>query len=118
MSRAFRVPCASPGCGVATLDRYCGKHSAPNDRASSTAQGYGRAHQKWRRRVLALDPICHWPLDDGRLCMRPATVADHIVPLKVDPSRRYDDTNGNGLCVYHHGSKRREERRGIYRSTR
>jgi hypothetical protein len=55
----------------------------------TTARGYGNAHQRARRRVLARDPICTEP---G--CRRPSTIAHHEPPLAqrsdgfvADPSR-------------------------------
>ena len=42
----------------------------------TTARGYGHAHQRTRRRVLARDPICTEP---G--CRRPSTIAHHQPPL-------------------------------------
>jgi 5-methylcytosine-specific restriction protein A len=38
-----------------------------------------------------------------------AVVPDHIVPLRVDPSRQYDETNLQSLCVEHHQEKTQED---------
>ena len=131
MSPAFLTPCRSPGCGIATKDAYCQKHTKQRVRSSSSdnrpsrrkalhkgGAGYGSAHILWRKRVLANDPICRWDLGDGRRCLEPSTVADHVVPVKVLPAERYNLDNSQGLCHRHHNSKTHEERSQIYRTTR
>jgi 5-methylcytosine-specific restriction endonuclease McrA len=50
--------------------------------------------------------------------MRPASVADHVVPRAADPALRYDLANGQGLCSVHHNAKTAEEKSGKYRDTR
>lgn len=46
------------------------------------------------------DPLCVECLKHNR--DQPATVADHIVPIAVDPMRRLDLDNGRGLCARCH----------------
>ena len=131
MSPAFATPCRAPGCGIASMEPYCQKHSKQRVRSSSSdnrpsrrkalhkgGAGYGSAHNRWRKRVLANDPICRWDLGDGRRCLEPSTVADHVVPVKVLPAERYNLANSQGLCRRHHNSKTHEERNQIYRTTR
>lgn len=50
--------------------------------------------------MLAREPLCVCCLAEGRITA--ATVADHIVPIAVDPSRRLDLDNGRGVCDHHH----------------
>jgi 5-methylcytosine-specific restriction endonuclease McrA len=38
-------------------------------------------------------------------CTEVATVADHIVPLRVDDSAPYDEANLQALCAAHHNAK-------------
>ena len=41
-----------------------------------------------------------------------AKVADHVIPIAVDPTRRLDPSNLQSLCEPHHNSdKQREDRR-------
>jgi len=40
-----------------------------------------------------------------------AVVPDHIIPLRVDLSRKYDEANLQSLCVEHHAQKTREDLR-------
>ncbi len=52
-----------------------------------------------------LDPVCHYPKSNGRKCLNPATVADHIIPLRQRPDLRLKPENGQGLCHWHHNVK-------------
>lgn len=115
---AFPTPCAHPGCHAASYMPYCEKHSKVRQRVSPSKRGYGRRHERWRRLVLQVDPVCHWPLPDGRRCLEPATIADHIKPRAEYPELAYDVGNGHGVCQRHHNTKTAEEKRGLYRSTR
>lgn len=45
-------------------------------RGTKNARGYGRRHEKFRRQVLARDPICTASID-GRRCHATATIAHH-----------------------------------------
>lgn len=51
MARALKV-CATPGCPTLTPTTRCPDHTtaAERDRGSSTARGYGAAHQRLRAR--------------------------------------------------------------------
>ncbi len=127
MSRAFPAPCPFPGCGIATRERFCEKHAQawlPSSRPSRRkalhkgGAGYGSAHNRWRQLVLANDPICRWDLGDGRRCLEPSTVADHVVPVKVLPAERYNLANSQGICHRHHSTKTALDSRGIYVTTR
>jgi 5-methylcytosine-specific restriction endonuclease McrA len=64
-------------------------HSADKQREDATRRGYNRRHRKWRMEVLARDLL-------SRACgAKPATVADHIVPLNQGGT--WDLSNGQGL---------------------
>ncbi|MEM8783082.1 MAG: HNH endonuclease signature motif containing protein [Planctomycetota bacterium] len=71
-------------------------------RGSAASRGYDADHRRWRLAVLRRDPLCVLCKREGRIT--PATVADHIVPIAVDPSRRLDLDNGRGLCVTCHAN--------------
>jgi 5-methylcytosine-specific restriction protein A len=70
-------------------------------RGSAAERGYGRAHQRFRKGVLAKHPVCVW-LD----CTKPSVAADHqplsrreLVRRGLDPN---DPAHGRGLCLRHH----------------
>ena len=92
------VQCAEPGCPNRT--RYAGR--CPDHQRSrwTPSGGYGSDWRRVRDAYIAEHPMCQWP---G--CPRPAEEVDHIVRVKVDPSRRLDPTNLRALCVKHHRSR-------------
>lgn len=112
MPRTAR-PCATHGCPELTDGRRCDRHalergrSVATMRGSSTRRGYDAKHRKWRKRVLAKDPLCVHCLPDGRVT--PSIIADHIVPIR-DGGARFDLNNGQGLCQTHHNRKTARER--------
>ncbi len=89
-------PCAEPGCPELTeRGGYCEEHRKPRRREhveKTAARGYGAAHRRWRKAVLARDPLCVDCLGEGRSTL--ATDADHI---DGDPFNR-QLSNGRGLC--------------------
>lgn len=119
---AFRSPCLKPGCHAASYQPYCSKHTRSRERQPERPRpsrrkalhkggaGYGRAHDRWRKLVLAADPICRWPLGGERYCQQPAVEADHVKPIRLHPELRYDLDNGQGLCRRHHSLKTSRER--------
>lgn len=108
-------PCSTPNCpGLREPgERYCpacaGSKPARerDERESATRRGYGAAHRRWREMVLARDPLCVMCKANGRIV--PATVADHIVPIKRGGAR-FDMDNGQGLCHDCHNRKTQGER--------
>ena len=107
-------PCKEPGCPELTHGTRCTAHEArraPQERAydrrrpGARARGYDRRHEEWRADVLARDRMC-------RMCLSaPATVADHIVPIR-DGGARFDLRNGQGLCgPCHSGPKQSRDKR-------
>ena len=103
VARASR-PCATDGCHqlVQAGQTWCGdcdraRERVVDERRGTAAQrGYGsRGHRRFRRLVLARDPICV-------LCGSIATEADHwpmsrrdLVAAGLDPN---DPVRGRGLC--------------------
>lgn len=81
------------------------KARADANRPSARDRGYDAEWRKLRAQHLAAHPYCV-------RCGDPASVVDHIVPVKIAPHRRLDRTNLQSLCVAHHsGAKQAEERR-------
>jgi 5-methylcytosine-specific restriction enzyme A len=102
---AFR-PCLTPGCPELVRGApRCPKHAQAKERerGSSTSRGYDNDWRRLRDRVLAERPLCVMCEAEGRI--EPATVGDHIVPIKVDPSRRLDPSNVRPLCKAHHDQR-------------
>src|ERR1041385_5307504 len=98
--RAKRV-CRGPGCSDLVDGDYCLRHAherglAARDfdrrRGSAAKRGYGRRHERWRRMVLARDPLCKI----AKLCDGTAlsTEADHVVPLSQGGT--WELENGQG----------------------
>lgn len=101
-------PCGHPGCtNLATHGNRCDEHHrAHNWTRYPSARNTiltDREREQFRRAVLRRDRTC-------KAChSRPATEADHIVPIAAggtnDPT-----TNGQGLCSPCHAAKTRAER--------
>jgi len=60
---------------------------------------YDSAWTKVRNAFIRDHPSCQWPGCGAR-----ADEVDHVVPVRVDPSRRLDVTNLRSLCLHHHRS--------------
>jgi len=97
-------PCAQTGCPTLVRRGRCSKHArpqyAPGARGSSSAQGYGGPHRRWRAAVLARDPQCV-------RCGATSMVADHRTPLRQGGDWSLE--NGQGLCDRCHNRKRASE---------
>ena len=79
-------------------------------RRHSRARGYDRTWERLRRMHLNAHPYCVRCEALGRAVL--AKVADHVIPIAVDPTRRLDPSNLQSLCEPHHNSdKQREDRR-------
>jgi 5-methylcytosine-specific restriction endonuclease McrA len=52
-------------------------------------------------------PICEWC--ERRGLYVPVAVVDHKTPIRVDWSRRYDETNLQSLCASCHNEKSRDD---------
>lgn len=71
--------------------------------------------QRLRMRVLERDLFtCQWPgcgrieVDTSKL------VADHIVPVRIDPARKWDETNLRCMCAACHSGPRQVEEAALY----
>lgn len=72
---------------------------------------YDRKWQRLRAVHLRAEPLCRMCADEGRAV--PATVVDHVVPVRAARDRRLDPANLQSLCDFHHSAvKQREEARG------
>jgi 5-methylcytosine-specific restriction protein A len=79
-------------------------------RGSARQRGYDGRWDKARRLFLAEHPFCRMCREQGTLT--PATVVDHVVPHRGDPTLFWDRRNWQALCKRHHdGEKQRLERR-------
>jgi 5-methylcytosine-specific restriction protein A len=107
-------PCKYSGCSalVSTAPpapSYCPTHSASKDparynRGTTASKGYGSDWERIRLVALERDKyLCQMCLSDS--IATPATLVDHVVPVKVDRSRRLDLTNLQSLCVTCHSIK-------------
>jgi 5-methylcytosine-specific restriction endonuclease McrA len=61
---------------------------------------YGADWREVRDAYIGQHPICEWP---G--CAVASHEVDHIIRVKVDPSRRLDPENLRALCLHHHRSR-------------
>lgn len=108
MARALKA-CPVPGCANLTSGGRCTDHQRQADQArgTATARGYtSRGHARFRRIVLARDPLCVLCLAEGRQPPAVATAADHW-PLSrrelIAGGHNPDDPKqGRGLCKPHH----------------
>jgi 5-methylcytosine-specific restriction enzyme A len=92
--------CTEPGCPGKTLGGpRCQAHTV--SRWAPTPSGsYGSNWRRVRGAYIAEHRTCEWP---G--CTSPAVEVDHIIRVRVDPSRRLDPTNLRALCLHHHRSR-------------
>src|SRR3990172_7572001 len=112
MPNALPSPCRGNGCANLTHKGYCEECEAKRQkginarRGSSTVQGYGAHHRRWRKLVLARWPIC---VDCNT---SPSTEADHVNP---DPNypQRWSLANGRGRCKPCHSRKTAQEDGGF-----
>lgn len=100
--------CSIPGCIQLTEGAYCPDHIrkrpevlADRARLSPSKRGYGRRHERWRRSVIARDPLCKIGVICGGLA--PSVEADHIVPLAAGGGWSLE--NGQGACKPCHSWK-------------
>lgn len=80
------------------------------ERMTSTRRGYGYKWQKAREQFLQEHPLCVMCQAEGRVTV--ATVVDHIVLHRGDPSLFWRRSNWQSLCATHHSrDKQRDEAR-------
>lgn len=80
------------------------KAKADAKRPSARARGYDHEWQRARADYLAAYPSC-------ARCGQPATLVDHITPIRQAPERRLDRTNFQALCTPCHASWKQSKER-------
>jgi len=115
--------CRHAGCNnlVDYTVTYCDKHeeqhqTSIHDTYKKRKQRGGKYHafyktRRWRRlselqRIK--QPMCEVCLEQG--IIKKADVADHIIEIRDDWSKRYDETNLSSLCHFHHNQKTEKEK--------
>lgn len=96
---------------------YCPKHSGHYNRIERytvdnkqyTEFYHSKAWRTLSHKILSNEPVCAWCLKRG--IIRPAQIADHIVELKDDWSKRLDPNNIEPLCRACHNTKTVQERK-------
>jgi 5-methylcytosine-specific restriction endonuclease McrA len=119
--------CRAPGCAaIITSGRYCERHvqhqaergrvydatTRENDPALAMAKRI-RSSARWTRVAASAKrrwPVCSDPFKDG--CQRPTAVINHIVPLRIEPSLAFHDSNHAPLCTHCDALIGRMERSG------
>lgn len=102
MPRALKV-CSTPGCPELVPSGRCTTHTTQADRARGTSRqrGYDRAHEtRFRRQVLARDPICTLCGKDWSVHADHHPVDRHTLVLRGMDAN--DPQHGRGLCHHCH----------------
>lgn len=118
-------PCNKIGCTNLTRERYCRVHIDQEYRDMKERYRYYDEHirdqksrefyhsKEWQRiRQVALTRdhyLCQHCLRENRIT--PADVVDHIVPVRVDWSKRLSLDNLQSLCHACHNKKTAEDKR-------
>lgn len=113
-------PCPHPGCARLTTGGRCELHQRVADpqrrhdeeRKSSSARGYDRRWRAAREQYLRAHPLCECDeCKAGELQVTIATVVDHKVPHRGDPTLFWDQKNWQAMSKEHHDKKTSRERR-------
>ncbi len=94
------MPCLEPGCPVLTNRGRCERHRL--ERLQAQPQKYTLpayrtvVHRQWAKAIKRRDRFCVDPYNRHPNAKRPATIADHIRPLKAGGT--YSLANGRGVC--------------------
>ena len=81
-------------------------------RMSSHRSGYDGDWWRLRHYHLKANPLCEFCKKQGRLTR--ATIVDHIVPFRNNPSLRLDPNNLQSLCkTCHDGAKQKQDNLGL-----
>ena len=72
------------------------------DKTSSNDRGYGYKWQQARLHYLALNPLCVYCRNEGRVTA--ANVVNHKIPHCGDQELFWDELNWESLCKKHHDS--------------
>ena len=71
--------------------------------------------QRLRMQILIRDLFtCQWPGCGRVIAQTSQLVADHIIPVRIDPSRKWDETNLRCLCAACHNGPRQAEEVALY----
>lgn len=113
MSKPLRV-CNHAGCNtLIDFDKsYCDKHKSKYQWRKSYEGKYLQFYNStvWRKQsklFLTQNQLCVECQKNG--IIRKADLVDHIIPLKVDWSKRLDWSNWQPLCQDCHNAKTRSE---------
>ncbi len=114
MPRKPEKPCGYPGCPALTDEQYCDRHSREEYkkynrfRRDEFSKRFYNSHewQRLRKQKLAINPLCEHCEREGKVT--PATVVDHIVPIK-EGGAALDINNLQSLCKCCHDSKTARE---------
>ena len=116
MSYQAKKPCNYPGCPelVEKASPYCKKYRRQHlkqdtiRRGTPASRGYNYRWQKLSKLYLKKKPSCAQCLAEGRTV--PAMAVDHIMPHRGDYRLFWDESNWQGLCIYHHNRKSQAEK--------
>lgn len=101
MPRKLKKPCAFPGCPNLTDNHWCEEHGylETDEHRSGSRNGFYMSPDWKRKRKEYLDehPFCV-------MCGRPASMVDHIVPIRQGGAL-LDDGNLQSLCRACHSAK-------------
>ena len=101
--------CRHPGCPELVASGMCRAHqrvryaSQDRDRGGAAARGYDAAWARARRAFLASHPLCE--VCAARGDVRAASVVDHVISIREDPSRRLDPANLRAMCKPCHDAR-------------
>jgi len=123
MPKKLKKPCSFPGCPVLVEPgiSYCENHKRKisskrnklydeKQRDMKVSKFYNStAWKKLRKIKLSKNPLCEYCLEKDRT--RIATEVDHVIPIKIDWSRRLDLNNFKSTCHRCHMKKTQEDRR-------
>jgi 5-methylcytosine-specific restriction endonuclease McrA len=71
--------------------------------------------QRLRMQVLIRDLFtCQWPGCGRVVAQTSQLVADHIIPVRADPSLKWDESNLRCLCAACHNGPRQAEEVALY----
>ena len=107
MPKAPKRPCRYPGCpNLCDKGVYCSQHmqfSSDRMRGGAESRGYDARWRKARTAFLQRNPLCNECMKRGKIT--PATVVDHIIPLRGDRKLFWDESNWQPLCKCCHDRK-------------
>lgn len=107
--------CREPLCGktaVADGKGFCSDHKSKNSCASARAERYKHDEisqryattlwMRFRKWILAQNPMCQVIARDGEQCRNAATVVHHIWSPRKRPDLFVEASNVACVCVHHH----------------